>query len=113
MLKKGRQWVMVDTVSQFRIRYLVEAPAAHPEYALDTVAMEEGREFSQEWLGETIVSHRVVSHEEALKQCREDNDYAEGFPDEKICELFFTLVDDTADELTREQPQQQERESLD
>lgn len=82
-------WVLVETVSQHRMRYMVETPADHPEYALDTVTMEEAREFSQEWLGETILSHRVVSQEDALALCREDNDYVH-WDDQQVMNAHFT-----------------------
>lgn len=71
-------WVMVECVSMFRMRYMVEAPADHPEYALDTVVMKEAKEFSQEHLDETIVSHRVVTEDEAIAICDVDNDYVNG-----------------------------------
>ncbi|MGL6052626.1 MAG: hypothetical protein ACRC16_22040 [Aeromonas salmonicida] len=110
MAQEESVWVLVDCISQYRTRYMVQAPVSHPEWALDTVVMEEGREFSQEWLGETIVSHRVVSHEEALAQCRKDNDYAYGYTDQQLELNFFTAVDDS---LVKETPEHQERESLD
>ena len=83
-------WVMVETVSQFRQRYMVEAPADHPEYALDDVTCETAKEFSQHWVGETIMSHRVVSKEEALKLCDEDNSYCSSWDDDKKVSVFFT-----------------------
>lgn len=83
-------WVMVETVSMFRQRYVVQAPADHPEYALDDVTMETAKEFSQEWIGEQIISHRVVSQEEALAQCDKDNNYASSWSDEHKVSTFFT-----------------------
>jgi len=78
------KWIMVDAIQQYRMRYLVEIPADAPSaWALDTVTCEEALEFSQENLGETIVSHRVVTKEEALKQFDEDNDYLKGW-DESV-----------------------------
>jgi hypothetical protein len=88
--KKEKVWVMVECVSMFRQRYMVETPADHPEYALDTVTMNEAKEFSQEHLGETIVSHRVVTQQEALDQCEIDNTYCKVWNDEKRMEVFFT-----------------------
>lgn len=82
--------VMVDTVSMFRHRYVVEVPADHPEYALDTVAMNEAEEFSQESLGETITSHRIVTQEEALKVLAEDAPEYNSWTDEYKIEKFFT-----------------------
>lgn len=93
------KWVLVECISTFRMRYMVEAPDAHPEYALDTVTMNEAKEFSQEHLGETIVSHRVVSEEEAIALCDIDNDYVNGkygnpWTSEQKKNAFFTTMDE-------------------
>jgi hypothetical protein len=92
LTKKNQEkvWVMVECVSTFRQRYCVEAPADHPEYALDDVTMETAKEFSQEYIGEQIVSHRVVSAAEALVQCDIDNTYASSWDDGKKMDVFFT-----------------------
>lgn len=85
------KWVLVECVSMFRMRYMVEVPADHPEYALDTVTMNEAKEFSQEHLGETIVSHRVMdSAAEALVLCDIDNHYCSDWTDEQKMDAFFT-----------------------
>jgi hypothetical protein len=91
------QLVLVETVSMFRMRYMVEVPVGTDDYgkdkslwALDTVTMEDAKEFSQEHLGETIVSHRVVSKEEALALCDIDNDYTKSWSEDKKVEVFFT-----------------------
>lgn len=83
-------WVLVDCIAQHRMRYCVQVPITHPEYALDTVTCEEAKEFSQEYLGETIVSHRVVSQEEAIKICRKDNGYIDSWDDELVMKNMFT-----------------------
>ena len=91
LVKKEKVWVMVEAISQFRMRYMVEVDAAHPEWALDTVTMQEAKEFSQEHIGETIVSHRVMgSTAEALVQCDLDNSYCSGWSDEQKINAFFT-----------------------
>jgi hypothetical protein len=90
MNEDGKVWVMVETVQMFRHRYMVETPLHHPEWALDTVTCEEAKEFSQEWLGETIVSHRIVSESEALRICRKDNGYLESWNDDQLKQSFFT-----------------------
>lgn len=92
--KQEQCWVLVECVNMFRIRYLVQAPVDHPEYALDTVVCNEAKEFSQKHLEETIVSHRVISEQEALKLCHEDNDYLKSLDDGKLKELFFTESND-------------------
>jgi hypothetical protein len=84
------EWVLVECVSTFRQRYMVEVPKGKSEWALDTVTVEEAKEFSQEHLGEQIVSHRVVSEEEALALCDEDNDYTKAWSDEHKLDVFFT-----------------------
>lgn len=86
-----KTWVLVEAVSMFRMRYMVEVPAAHPEYALDTVTMQEAKEFSQEHVGETILSHRVLTEEEALAICDVDNHYMkDSWSKEQKLEAFFT-----------------------
>ena len=88
------KWVLVECISQYRMRYLVEAPDDHPEYALDTVTTQDAKEFSQLWLGETIVSHRVVTEEEALDLSDEDNSYLKNWTDEQKKTNLFTSMED-------------------
>lgn len=92
-----KQWVLVEAVSTFRQRYMVEVPVGIDDYgndkatwALDAVALGEAKEFSQEHLGEQIVSHRVVSKKEALALCDQDNDYTNSWDKEKKMQNFFT-----------------------
>ena len=84
------EWVLVEAISQFRERYMVEVPKGKAAWALDTVTLNQAQEFSQEHLGEVIVSHRVVSFDEALKLCDKDNDYCSEWSDEKKVAAFFT-----------------------
>jgi len=84
------EWVLVECVSTFRTRYMVEVPKGSSEWAMDTVVMEEAKEFSQEHLGEQIVSHRVVSKKEALALCDLDNDYIGEWDKETKMKNFFT-----------------------
>ena len=88
--KSDKVWVMVECVQQYRMRYMVQAPIDHPEYALDDVTMQTAKEFSQLDIGETIVSHRVISHDDALKLCDEDNDYTKEWTEEQKIKSFFT-----------------------
>jgi len=99
MKKIETQWVLVEAVSMFRERYMVEVPVGvdrygkdKAEWALDTVTLGEAKEFSQEHLGETIVSHRVVTKEDALAMCDEENGYAKKWNDELKIQTFFTVM---------------------
>lgn len=87
---ENKVWVLVECIHQARMRYVIEAPADHPEYALDDVVCQTAKEFSQQDLGETIVSHRVVSGAEALAICDEDNAYLKDWPDHKKIDVLFT-----------------------
>ena len=84
------EWVLVEAISQFRERYMVEVPKGKAEWALDTVTLNEAQEFSQQHLGEQIVSHRVLSKEEVLDLCDKDNDYAKTWNDEYKFNTFVT-----------------------
>ena len=95
--KEPTQWVLVECVSTFRERYMVEVPVGVDKYgkdktlwALDTVSMNEAKEFSQEHIGEQIVSHRVVTKEEALTLCDKDNDYGSSWDEDTKIKNFFT-----------------------
>jgi hypothetical protein len=99
MKKIETQWVLVETVSTFRERYMVEVPVGVDRYgkdkadwALDTVTLEEAKEFSQEHLGETIISHRVVTKEDALALCDKDNAYCSSWTEEMKMKSFFTTM---------------------
>lgn len=90
MSKLETELVLVECVSTFRMRYMVEVPKGKAEWALDTVTMNEAEEFSQEHLGEQIVSHRVVSEDEAITLCDVDNHYCSAWTREKKLETFVT-----------------------
>lgn len=101
MKKIETQWVLVEAISTFRERYMVEVPVGVDKYgkdkadwALDTVTLNEAKEFSQEHLGETIISHRVISKEDALALCNKDNDYAKNWSDEIKMNTFFTKIEE-------------------
>ena len=81
--------VLVECLSQYRMRYVAQTPVDHPEYALDDVVMECLNEFSQKHLGETIVSHRVVTREEALRLWDEDNPECSGWSEERKTQSFL------------------------
>ena len=90
--KEETEFVLVECIQQYRMRYMVEVPKGKSEWALDTVVMEEASEFSQKDLGETIVSHRVVSKEELLTICDKDNNYCKNWSDDKKLDIFVTKV---------------------
>jgi len=75
-VNENTELVLVETISTFRIRYIVEVPIGKKEYALDTVTCDEANELSQEHIGEQIVSHRVVTRAEVTALAREDMDWA-------------------------------------
>lgn len=85
--------VMVECVQQYRTRYVVEVPATNPEWALDTVTCQEAKEFSQQDLGETIVSHRIITEQQALDQFRVDTDYGK-WTDDQIKRSSITYEED-------------------
>ena len=77
-----KELVIVECVSTFRMRYVVEVPVGKKEWAMDTVVMNEAEEFSQEHISENIVSHRVIDEAEYLRMFNEDNSYLSKWKDE-------------------------------
>jgi hypothetical protein len=78
-----KELVLVECISTFRMRYVVEVPKGKKEWALDTVTMNEAEEFSQEHIGEQIISHRVIDEKEYLRVHDEDNSYLSSWTDEQ------------------------------
>ena len=76
---------IVETISMFRMRYVVEANEA--EHAADEVVFRLGnselKEFSQHHVDEVITSTREITQEEYLKQFDIDNDYLLTWTDEQ------------------------------
>jgi hypothetical protein len=72
---------LVETVSMFRMRYVVEA--LEDTHACDTVIMDAGglEEFSQLHLDEIITSTREIDDAEYLKLFDQDNDYLKDWDD--------------------------------
>ena len=95
------KFVLVETISQYRMRYVIEVPDDHMDreypcpattWAEDTVTSEEMKEFSQKWLGETITSSREVDRTEILRLCNEDNDYLHTWTDDEKIERLVTPI---------------------
>ena len=79
-----KKLVMVDCISQHRIRYVVEVKN-DIDHALDEVVCGDTNfaEFSQMHLGEVIVSHREISKEEYLTIFDQDNNYLRSWTEEQ------------------------------
>jgi hypothetical protein len=89
-----KELVLVECVSTFRMRYVIEVPAGKKEWALDTVTLNEAEEFSQEHLGEQIVSHRVIDETEYLRVFDEDNGYLKSWDNDKKFRMITRLDED-------------------
>lgn len=77
------------------MRYVVELENSNPNtWALDTVSCEEATEFSQEHLGETIVSHRQIGEQEMLQLFYRDNDYLNRLTPDEVKQKFVTKLKD-------------------
>ena len=85
---------LVETVSVFRMRYVVEA--LEEEHAADEVVMglnkSEFKEFSQHHVDECITSTRELTHQEYLELFDKDNDYLKSWQDVEKLE-FINKID--------------------
>ena len=72
---------LVETISVFRMRYVVECESA--DHAKDVVTMNEAEEFSQLHLDELITSAREIDDAEYLRLFDEDNDYLKDWDEEQ------------------------------
>lgn len=86
--------VLVESISTFRMRHVVEVPKGKAEWAMDTVVMNDAKEFSQHHIGDNIVSHRVMTKDEVLALSDIDNDYCKSWTEEQKLETFVTWKKD-------------------
>ena len=95
------KYVLVETISQFRMRYVVEVPDDHMEreypcpaiqWAEDSVTCEEVREFSQKHIGELILSSHEITPEHIITLCDEDNHYCASWDNDRKMRTFVTEV---------------------
>ena len=88
--------VLVDTISTFHIRYVVEVADNAVDQAIEVVKLDHDfDEFSQKHLGETVISQRVVSVDEYLQEFDKDNDYLKNWtPEQKMRYVHFHGTND-------------------
>lgn len=108
MTKLEKELVLVECVSTFRMRYVVEVPAGKKDWACDSVVMQEVEEMSQHHIGEDIISHRVISEDEFLRIFDEDNDYLREWKPEQKTRCIKRWEED---ELSEESPVKEEQHS--
>ena len=88
---------LVETVSIFRMRYVVEAK--EKEHAMDEVVCSLGdtefKEFSQSHVDECITSTRELTDEEYFKVFDEDNNYLKSWTDERKLSFVNKINYDT------------------
>jgi len=92
------KYVLVDTISTFRIRYAVAVPESLSDneaisWAKDSVTCEEVEEFSQYHIGESISDATILDKESLLSQFDKDNDYFINWPEDKKLQYVKVMVD--------------------
>lgn len=95
--------VLVESLSQHRLRYVVELPDDAPNhFATESVLFEkpEAKEFSQMFLGNIPVSEHVISKERYLELFNEDNDYLKSWDDDQK----FSFINKVKEEGTENEP---------
>jgi len=90
MQNENERYVVVTTISTFRERYCIPVSklqelnsevditnniAEQTTWAKDEVTMENVKEFSQEWLGESIVDTFILDEQRVLNLFDRDNEY--------------------------------------
>jgi hypothetical protein len=86
----GKKLYLVEAVSMFRMRYVIEA--REEGHAADEHTMEIGnqsfKEFSQEHVGENITSIRELSKKEYFELFDKDNHYLKEWPKQDKMKLI-------------------------
>jgi hypothetical protein len=94
----NEKYVVVTTVSSYRIRYVVpmselqksnEELPVEPKWALDGVTCGDYEEFSQEYIDENIVDWTVENENEILQRFDKENDYLAEWTKKQKLELIY------------------------
>ena len=84
---------LVETISRFRLRYVVED--REEGHAMDEVVCEMGNhefhEFSQKHIDEVIVSTRELSATDYMNLFNQDNDYLKSWTDKDKMKFINTI----------------------
>ena len=80
---------LVETISVFRIRYVIDCESK--EHAMDTVVMTNADEFSQHHVDENVFSCREISDTEIPELFFEDTPYLRSWGPEKAFEYVHTV----------------------
>jgi hypothetical protein len=76
--------VMVETVSQFFHRYVIELPDDYNNICAEgLVAASNAEEMSQRHIGESILSSREITEDEYMTMFDKDNDYLINWTDDQ------------------------------
>lgn len=103
----SNDYVVVTTVSQFRMRYVMHkddlqklnpATSVNPvEWAEDTVTCMECDDFSQEHLGEVIIDTTTMTEDEMLELFDKDNAYLSSWSRDYKIDWTRRLIEKTDD----------------
>lgn len=98
------QYVVITTISSFKHRYVVPVsqldyiiPTTLDQYQLavkDMVKTQVVEEFSQEWLGETIIDSWMESEEDILNRFEKELDYAKSWTTEQKLAFIKNSIDE-------------------
>lgn len=97
-----KKLVMVETLSQYRMRYVVQVED-DVDHALDAVVCNthnfEFHEFSQKHLGsDTIIDHYEITEDEYITMFDKDNDYLISWTDDQK-KSFINVIEYEPKEL--------------
>jgi hypothetical protein len=87
--------IMVETLSQHRIRYVVEIPDDSYDFVASDYILynDDAKEMSQLHLGEIEFSKREITKEEYIKLFNEDNGYLVGWLEDTKFNLINKITE--------------------
>lgn len=93
-MSKNDEYVVVTAISSYRMRYVIPKSELNKDdptlsndvlksYAMDSVVMEEVKEFSQRHIGEDIVDVTIEDTDTLIARFDDENDYLSGWDKEQ------------------------------
>ena len=73
MKKKKKEYVMVETLLTYRLRYVVEKDPGNYAKAINSIKSGDAMEFDQKPLDEIVLSVNPIAKKDAIKEFRKSN----------------------------------------
>ena len=90
-MKKKKEYVMVETLLTYRLRYVIEKESDNNIKAINAIMRGDAMEFDQKPLDEIVLSVNPITKKDAIKEFRKSNPSFAQWSDKMIAKNHITF----------------------